>query len=311
MPKVNDAPADMRAEVRAKQNACAAALQSALALDSPPAPEPTVDYHAHPALSASDIRRGYHVPEAALWERLYPSEETQAMRNGTALHYAILEPERYAERVAVKPEGMTFVTKEGKEWRAAHADQIIVPADIHARAAVYAAASRGIMLLLGVTTPKFEAPLFWTDEPGDCRCKPDLHWIDADGTPCLVSVKTTAKPMTANEWAATLASTPRGPGYDIGEYHYLRGLAAVYLGTPDRWQEVRMHHLVLSTDGPPMATIYDIGLAVLERAAVIWHDKAPRIAEALRNPMPPVIVQRGLISDVPRWAKMPDSEVEA
>jgi hypothetical protein len=347
-PTVSDPPADVRAAVKASQNATAAAakeraesLQLALA-DVPPPSEPAelpddppaertqshegphtplvaapayappIDYHALPHLSASDIRRGYHTPEAALWQRLHPTEPTPAMQNGTALHLAVLEPERFASEVAAKPDGLSFVTKEGKEWRAAHEGLLIVSADLHARAAVYAAHSKGVLLQLGATTPRFEVPVLWTDPiAGDCRCKPDCYWLDADGIPHLASVKTTAKPITATEWAATLASTPRGPGYDIGEYHYARGLAAVHLQDAERWPEVVIHHVVLSTEGPPMIAIWELGAAVLHRASTIWADKAPRIAAALTAPMPAVIVIGGTIADVPRWAAMPATEEEA
>ena len=273
---------------------------------------PPVDYHALPALSATDIRRGYHTPEAALWYRLHPTEPTAAMTNGTALHLAVLEPDRFAVEVAAKPDGLSFATKEGKEWRAAHEGLLIVSADLHARATVYAVRSAAVLQLLGATAPRFERPVLWTDPvAGPCRCKPDCYWLDSSGIPHLASVKTTAKPITATEWAATLASTPRGPGYDIGEYHYARGLAAVHLGDADRWAEVVIHHVVLSTEGPPQIAIWELGAAILQRASTIWLDKAPRIAAAVSAPLPDVIVIGGTIADVPRWAAMPTTEEEA
>jgi hypothetical protein len=305
MPKVNDAPPELQAEVRAKQNARADALRAAL---TPPA---TVNYHALAALSASDLRRGYHTPEAALWARLHPTDPTPAMQIGTALHLAVLEPERFAVEVVAKPEGMSFASKEGKAWREAHEGLLVVSEDVHARAAVYAAHSPAVLRHLGATAPRFEEPVLWADCVGDCRCKPDCYWLDEAGIPHLASVKTTAKPITATEWAATLASTPRGPGYDIGEYHYARGLAAVHLGDPARWPEVIIHHVVLSTDGPPQIAIWALGSAILERAAAIWAIKAPTIANALTAPMPAVIVIGGTIADVPRWAAMPDTTEEA
>lgn len=56
-------------------------------------------------------------------------EETPAMILGSLIHQSILEPERPLTRIAVKPEGMSFATKEGKAWRADReaAGMLIVP----------------------------------------------------------------------------------------------------------------------------------------------------------------------------------------
>jgi hypothetical protein len=56
-------------------------------------------------------------------------EETEAMRLGSITHRAILEPETMAEAYHIKPDGMKFSTKEGKEWQAAHEDKPIVSSD--------------------------------------------------------------------------------------------------------------------------------------------------------------------------------------
>jgi|694.fasta_scaffold17186_19 hypothetical protein len=52
-------------------------------------------------------------------------EQTPAMRLGQMIHRAILEPETVAGAWVVKPEGMNFATKEGKEWRVAQSLPII------------------------------------------------------------------------------------------------------------------------------------------------------------------------------------------
>ena len=56
---------------------------------------------------------------------LIADEQTPAMRLGSMIHRAILEPETVAGAWVVKPEGMTFTTKEGKEWKAAQTLPII------------------------------------------------------------------------------------------------------------------------------------------------------------------------------------------
>jgi hypothetical protein len=55
-------------------------------------------YLAIPAMSASGIEAFRRSPAHFLEERLHPKEPTEAMREGSALHLAILEPELYEGR---------------------------------------------------------------------------------------------------------------------------------------------------------------------------------------------------------------------
>lgn len=86
-------------------------------------------YHANPAIGSSDLRAFIRSPQLfrdmmdGLVER-----ESAALLFGTASHMALLEPARYSETVAVKPEGMSFATTKGKDWRDEHAGKLIVSA---------------------------------------------------------------------------------------------------------------------------------------------------------------------------------------
>lgn len=55
-------------------------------------------------------------------------EETPAMRFGTILHRALLEPDTYKGAFYVRPEGMKFTTKDGIAWQGAHQDKPILGA---------------------------------------------------------------------------------------------------------------------------------------------------------------------------------------
>ena len=56
---------------------------------------------------------------------LIKDEQTPAMRLGSMIHRAILEPETVKGAWVVRPEGMVFTTKEGKEWKASQTLPII------------------------------------------------------------------------------------------------------------------------------------------------------------------------------------------
>lgn len=81
----------------------------------------TMSFDAYRALDAwgsgslKAMRRG--PPARVLWERDRPSNETDATVLGSAVHCLLLTPDLFTANYAIKPEGMTFASKEGKAWR--------------------------------------------------------------------------------------------------------------------------------------------------------------------------------------------------
>ena len=53
-------------------------------------------------------------------------EETPAMRFGSIVHRAMLEPDTYKKGFHVKPEKLRFTTKEGMAWQSEHQDRAII-----------------------------------------------------------------------------------------------------------------------------------------------------------------------------------------
>jgi len=89
--------------------------------------EPAEDYHANPAIGSSLVRSFLKSPQ--LFDDIRKGtakEETPALIYGTNFHTLMLEPDRYRAAVVVKPEGMSFATKDGKVWRDDHKDQTVV-----------------------------------------------------------------------------------------------------------------------------------------------------------------------------------------
>ena len=91
---------------------------------------PAREYHTSPGISAS-LLKSYAISaahgRAAELGQLKGSPE--AMAFGSACHAYVLEPETYRNEYVVKPEGMTFTTKEGKAWRDAQTAKIISKKD--------------------------------------------------------------------------------------------------------------------------------------------------------------------------------------
>ena len=54
-----------------------------------------------------------------------PSKSTSAMDEGSAVHCRLGEPHLFSRDFASKPKGMSFVSKEGKAWKAANKDKTL------------------------------------------------------------------------------------------------------------------------------------------------------------------------------------------
>lgn len=90
--------------------------------------ENSADYHASGAIGSGHIRDYLRSPRLFKDKRdgLVPESESPALVLGTLTHLAMLEPARFSAAIAVKPAGMSFATKDGKEWKAAYGGRTII-----------------------------------------------------------------------------------------------------------------------------------------------------------------------------------------
>lgn len=150
---------------------------------------PAEQYHRIAAMSAGGLKRMRQSPAHFYGKQLDPNrpqgdnEPTPAMKAGTLFHVALFEPDAIAERYIVKPDGMSFASKDGKAWRdALPAGVEITDADALAKARAQARnvrASPDIAALM--SDGMAEASAFWIDEQtGElCKCRPD--WVSPAG----------------------------------------------------------------------------------------------------------------------------------
>lgn len=194
------------------------------------------DYLADPGVSNSMLTDMRKSPAHCYALHLAPDrprdEPTDAMRGGTLAHTVILEPEQIPSRYAVRPDGMNFSTKAGKEWRDA------VPAGVtivSAEAMRDAEAQRAAVMRVEVLRRLFgsgiaEASIFWIDRDTGLRCKARPDWLHF-ATPRKVvalDVKTISDLTSdAVERAVTFY------GYYRQRAHYVNGLRACGLDVED------------------------------------------------------------------------------
>lgn len=133
------------------------------------------EYRAHPALNFS---RAKHLLTSAAHFKAASDEEraeTDAMRLGTLAHSMVLEGKDLRGLYAIKPEGMSFATTEGKAWRDAQTLPILKEKDaegIPFMAEAIAKNPDASALLLGCS--QVERPILFTLHGVECKALIDL-----------------------------------------------------------------------------------------------------------------------------------------
>lgn len=166
---------------------------------------PNADYHAHEAISKSQLDHIARSPALLEWSKNAPRDEdaVKAFDFGTALHALILEPEMFAATYVREPK-FDRRTNAGKAEAAAFAEEhaeksLLSDADYTAlmltrESALAHPIVRKIIEAEGVA----ERSYFWTDaETGvRCRCRPDRE-------------------LTKMRWFVDLKSTDK-----LAQFHY-------------------------------------------------------------------------------------------
>lgn len=119
-----------------------------------------------------------------------PAEKYASLRIGTLVHAVLLEGLDLSKCLAIKPEGMSFVTREGKVWRAAQSKPIVTQTEAYdVYGMVGAILDHGFAREILSTCIRRE--VIYTANLWDVSCKCLIDAIgDANGTPAVVEIKT-------------------------------------------------------------------------------------------------------------------------
>lgn len=203
------------------------------------------EYHAHPAISRSQIVRVLERPElyhARHEAKTLGEEEGAALRFGKLLHLRVLEPERWDAEVAVRPEGLDLRSKEGRAWKdqvrterrtvidnRKEADQIEAMADSLLRRPSPDDLTRGLFQS-AIRRGAREQAWTWRDHVTGLECK-CLHDAVREDVDLIADLKTTSK------------TNARGIAYAIRDYAY--HVQAAYYSEPLRLLTGREPRFVL------------------------------------------------------------------
>jgi exodeoxyribonuclease VIII len=255
------------------------------------------EYRNLPGVNFSSLKHIAESPLAYQWYLTQPAEPTPAMLFGTAVHCAILEPEQFDQRYAVRPEGLDLRRAADKQyWAELSAGKIaLTQADAEKIAAMREGLYRNPEIRRLLEAPgTFEATIQWTG-PGGRLCKGRLDKYLDDGT--IFGLKTTTKFDQRQFQSAAWQMF-----YHAQWAWYYCGIGE--LGLP-RGEE--MYEAVVQSSGPFDAAIYAVTEPIIEAGRVEYESWLRTLAQCERTGEWP-----GRYPDIveflpPKWAQ--DSEL--
>jgi exodeoxyribonuclease VIII len=178
------------------------------------------DYHADPAVSASHLhavaKSPYHYWSRYLDPQRVSVEPTTAMRLGSLVHCAVLEPEELAGRYGVCGPRNTKAGKEQAERMAAAGIEAVTQSDMALALSMALSVRLHPAAAALLAQGKAEQSFWWDDAATGLRCKCRPDWYA--GT-TVVDLKTTTDASPAG-FARSVATFR----YHVQASHYLAGL---------------------------------------------------------------------------------------
>jgi len=239
------------------------------------APEPGIypavsfdDYARWDAANHSTLKHFKKTPAHVLWEMTHQNESTTFQELGHLVHFAVLEPERFAkEGPLVAPDCDRRTTLGKNTWaaflEAAGNRAVVKEADmeilkgIQANVALHPTAREA---LYGAGAS--ELSIVWDDPETKVRCKGRLdRFSEIGGWPFIVDVKTTSKPPTTESFQISVNTY----AYHEQAAFYLRGLSV--LSPPEPGVMRKFAWLVCETVPPYTVRMFECDEAALDIGA--------------------------------------------
>ena len=249
-------------------------------------------YHADPAVSASHLHAvaasPYHYWKRFIDPQRQPVEPTAAMRLGSLVHCAVLEPDELRKRYGVCGPRNTKAGKEQAAEMAASGIEAVTEADMALAQAMCAAVREHPAAALLLASGKAEQSFWWDDITSGLRCKCRPDWYS--GT-TIVDLKTTTDASPAG-FAKSVANFR----YHVQANHYLAGTFAQ-----------RFIFIAVEKTYPYAVGVYELDADAMAHGAELRRQNMQAIADCRAiNEWPGYSTGIESLS-LPSWALRPDT----
>jgi len=220
-------------------------------------------YHALPSLSASGAKKVLR----SIAHYLTPTETTTAMRLGTAIHTAILEPDAFPDVYSVRPDGIDLRTKEGKAWAADNAHLTLLRPEDYATCVGIADALRRNPITRALLAKGVAEMSYQVHDPEygiDLRIRPDF--VTASGM--MVDLKST-QDARADAFARACVTF----GYDVQQAFYQR------VHKIETGEDCDFVFVAVEKEAPFGVSVYTLDEVFVDRGVKLLHEALKRYAD--------------------------------
>ena len=250
------------------------------------------DYHADPAVSASHLhavaRSPYHYWARYINPDRITPEPTAAMRLGSLVHCAVLEPDELLQRYGVCGPRNTKAGKEQAERMAAAGIEAVTGSDMALAQSMAASVRVHPAAAALLAQGKAEQSFWWDDSDTGLRCKCRPDWYH--GT-TVVDLKTTTDASPAG-FAKSVATFR----YHVQASHYLNGLHGAE----------RFVFIAVEKTTPYAVAVYELDAEALQHGNELRQRDMRVIADCKATKEWPGYSNDCQVLSLPKWALRTD-----
>jgi exodeoxyribonuclease VIII len=224
------------------------------------------DYHADPAISASQLKTvmqsPYHYWSRYLDPSRTPTIATSAMKLGSLTHCCVLEPDEVSARYGITPDRRSNAGKALAAEMEASGIEAVTAQEMEQALAMAASVRGNSTAVLLLSNGAAEQSFWWDDVSTGlkCKCRPD--WLSADGA-TIVDLKTCQDASPAG-FAKSVAQW----SYQVQSAHYLCGTLAK-----------RFIFVAVEKTAPYAVGVYELDAQAMVHGAVLRHNALQRIQD--------------------------------
>jgi PDDEXK-like domain of unknown function (DUF3799) len=255
------------------------------------------DYHADPAISASQLKTvmqsPYHYWSKYLDPSRTPTIATSAMKLGSLTHCAVLEPDELSKRYGITPDRRSNAGKAlAAEMEASGIEAVTAQEMEQALAMADAVRSNSTAALL-LFNGTAEESRWWDDVSTGLRCKCRPDWLSADGA-TIIDLKT-----CQDASPAAFARVVANFGYQIQAAHYLAGTLAT-----------RFIFVAVEKTAPYAIGVYELNTEALIHGSIARHNALQILQDCRAINSWPGFTDGGIETiQLPGWALKDNSTI--
>jgi len=224
------------------------------------------DYHADPAISASQLKTvmqsPYHYWSRYLDPSCTPTIATSAMKLGSLTHCAVLEPDELSKRYGITPDRRSNAGKALAAEMEATGIEAVTAQEMEQALAMAASVRSNSTAALLLSNGAAETSHWFDDIPTGLRCKCRPDWLSADGA-TIVDLKT-----CQDASPAAFARSVAAWSYQVQAAHYLAGTLAT-----------RFVFVAVEKTAPYAIGVYELNTEALIHGSIARHNALQRIQD--------------------------------